>query len=82
MELRLAIANVISDKTSLDLDPTRNVLVTPGSDSGLLCAMMPFVSDGDEVMNRQIMDALYGGAVNVLGCINGLISGSRNRSKG
>ncbi len=49
-ELRVAIANFISKKTGLSIDPSRNVIVTPGSDSGLLYSLMPFVNEGDEVL--------------------------------
>lgn len=50
LRLRQALALNISEKTGLQIDPSRNVLVTPGSDSGLLFAMMPFISPGDEIM--------------------------------
>ncbi len=33
-----------------NLDPQRNILITPGSDSGLFYAMYPFISPGDEIM--------------------------------
>ncbi len=49
-ELREVLAEKIREKTGLEIDPSRNVIVTPGSDSGLLYSMMPFISDGDEVM--------------------------------
>ena len=49
-ELRKAIADHVSKKIGRDIDPSRNVIVTPGSDSGLLYAMMPFLEEGDEVM--------------------------------
>ena len=50
LELRQTLAEKISRKTGLPIDPSRNVIVTPGSDSGLLYAMMPFISEGDEVL--------------------------------
>lgn len=50
LELRQALAEHISATTGLKIDPSRNVIVTPGSDSGLLYAMMPFLSEGDEVL--------------------------------
>ena len=50
LELRQALAENISAATGLQIDPSRNVIVTPGSDSGLLYAMMPFLEEGDEVM--------------------------------
>jgi aspartate/methionine/tyrosine aminotransferase len=49
-ELREAIARKIQRKTGLVLNPSRNIIVTPGSDSGLLYAMMPFIKPGDEVL--------------------------------
>ncbi|MGN0975719.1 MAG: pyridoxal phosphate-dependent aminotransferase [Gemmiger sp.] len=49
-ELRCALAEHIHARTGLTIDPSRNVIVTPGSDSGLLFAMMPFLNDGDEVL--------------------------------
>ena len=50
LELRQAIAEHASAATGLNLDPSRNVIVTPGSDSALLYAMMPFLDTGDEVL--------------------------------
>lgn len=50
LELRQALAADISARTGLSIDPSRNVIVTPGSDGGLLYAMMPFLSEGDEVL--------------------------------
>lgn len=49
-ELRCALAKHIGKRTGLAIDPSRNVIVTPGSDSGLLYAMMPFINEGDEVL--------------------------------
>ncbi|MZI92895.1 aminotransferase class I/II-fold pyridoxal phosphate-dependent enzyme [Vibrio sp. CAIM 722] len=49
-ELRVAIADKIQRQTGLDLDPSRNIIVTPGSDSGLFYAMYPFLESGDEVL--------------------------------
>lgn len=49
-ELRGSIAKKVSKQTGLNIDPGRNVIVTPGSDSGLIFAMMPFLDKGDEVM--------------------------------
>ncbi len=49
-DLRSEIAKKVSKQTQLSIDPSRNVIVTPGSDSGLLYAMMPFISEGDEVL--------------------------------
>ena len=49
-ELRCALAEHIHERIGLPIDPSRNVIVTPGSDSGLLFAMMPFLCEGDEVL--------------------------------
>jgi len=48
--LRTEIAKKITRCTGLTIDPSRNVIVTPGSDSGLLYTMMPFIEEGDEVL--------------------------------
>lgn len=71
LELRQALAQQISKGTGLAIDPSRNVIVTPGSDSGLLYAMMPFLSEGDEVLvpdpsyPSNFMDPKLLGAVTV-----------------
>ncbi|QUX96252.1 pyridoxal phosphate-dependent aminotransferase [Marinomonas sp. CT5] len=49
-ELRLAIAKKIQRQTGLELDPSRNIIVTPGSDSGLFYAMYPFLEKGCDVL--------------------------------
>jgi aspartate/methionine/tyrosine aminotransferase len=49
-ELRKTLAEDITLTTGLTIDPSRNVIITPGSDSGLLFSMMPFINVGDEVM--------------------------------
>ena len=68
LELRKAIAAKISRQTGLDIDPSRNLIITPGSDSGLLYAMMPFIDSGTEVLtpepsypNNFLNPALLGG---------------------
>lgn len=50
LELRTLITQRLKKLYDIDLDPTRHVLITPGSDSGLLYAMMPFLEEGDEVL--------------------------------
>ncbi len=50
VELRRAISKKLWDKNQIHADPSRNVLVTPGSDSGLFYSMMPFICEGDEIM--------------------------------
>ncbi|WP_044600147.1 pyridoxal phosphate-dependent aminotransferase [Candidatus Stoquefichus massiliensis] len=49
-KLREVIAKRIKDTYDVVLDPSRHILITPGSDSGLLYAMLPFLSEGDEVL--------------------------------
>lgn len=51
VELRTEIARKLARDNGLPgVDPRRNVLVTPGSDAGLMFAMMPFLDPGDEVL--------------------------------
>ncbi|MCF0106383.1 MAG: pyridoxal phosphate-dependent aminotransferase [Holdemanella sp.] len=50
LELREEIAKHVNKRTGLSIDPSRNVVVTPGSDSGLMFAMMPFISQKDEIL--------------------------------
>lgn len=49
-ELKVWIAKKLEKENGMKVDPQRNIIITPGSDSGLLYAMMPFVDDGDEVL--------------------------------
>jgi len=49
-ELKRVLAKKLKRFNGLQVDPERNILVTPGSDSGLYYAMLPFVDKGDEVM--------------------------------
>lgn len=49
-ELKRAIAGKLAEKNALTVDPERNILITPGSDSGLYFAILPFVNPGDEVI--------------------------------
>lgn len=49
-QLRKVLTEDINQRTGLNLDPSRNIIVTPGSDSGLLFSMMPFISEGDEIL--------------------------------
>lgn len=50
LELRKVIADRLNNKYHMNLDPSRNILITPGSDSGLLYSMLPFLKEGDEVL--------------------------------
>ena len=49
-QLKEAMAKKITKDCGIDVDPNRNLLVTPGSDSGLLFAMSIFVDYEDEVL--------------------------------
>lgn len=55
-ELKIALAGKLSQYNRLNVDPQRNIIVTPGSDSGLFLAMLPFIAPGDEIM---IVDPSY-----------------------
>lgn len=48
--LKQALARKLREKNHLDVDPQRNILITPGSDSGLYFAMLPFIAPQDEVL--------------------------------
>ena len=48
--LKQLIADRIEKKYGFRLDPNRNILINPGSDCGLLFAMMPWINPGDEVL--------------------------------
>lgn len=50
LKLKKMIAKKIEKQSGFELDPNRNILVTPGSDSGLFYAMLPFIQPGDEVL--------------------------------
>lgn len=56
MTLKEEIAKKLERENGLKVCASRNILVTPGSDSGLFFAMLPFIHDGDEVM---IVDPSY-----------------------
>ncbi len=49
-ELKVLLAEKLAAQNHLHVDPNRNILITPGSDSGLFFSILPFVKDGDEVM--------------------------------
>lgn len=49
-ELREIITEKLKEKNHLDADPKRNIIITPGSDSGLFYAISVFVGEGDEVL--------------------------------
>lgn len=50
MELRACICDKARKMYGVELDPARNVIITPGSDSALFFAMYPFLEKGDEVI--------------------------------
>ncbi|MEG1932382.1 MAG: pyridoxal phosphate-dependent aminotransferase, partial [Pygmaiobacter sp.] len=50
MELKEKIAEKLRSENHMELDAQRNILITPGSDSGLFYSMMPFLEPGDEVL--------------------------------
>jgi aspartate/methionine/tyrosine aminotransferase len=69
-ELKVEIAKKLKRFNGMDVDPDRNILITPGSDSGLLFGLMPFIEPGDEVMvpdpsypNNFLDPQLLGGVV-------------------
>lgn len=49
-ELKVKLAEKLARQNGLTVDPDRNILITPGSDSGLYFAILPFVHEGDEVL--------------------------------
>lgn len=55
-ELKVEIAKKLKVVNGMDVEPQRNILITPGSDSGLFFAMLPFIHKNDEVM---IIDPSY-----------------------
>ncbi len=55
-ELKVEIAKKLQKFNGMNVEPQRNILITPGSDSGLFFAMVPFIHPGDEVM---IIDPSY-----------------------
>ena len=49
-ELKELIAEKLERQNGLKVNAQRNILITPGSDSGLYFALVPFICDDDEVM--------------------------------
>ena len=49
-ELKVVLAKKLKEKNHLDVSPDRNILITPGSDSGLYFSILPFIEPGDEVL--------------------------------
>ena len=50
LELREEIARKFKAYNGVEVDPRRNIIITPGSDSGLFYAMNIFLNPGDEVL--------------------------------
>ncbi|MEV7646938.1 pyridoxal phosphate-dependent aminotransferase [Arthrobacter sp. NPDC089319] len=50
LELRQALARKLESQNGIIADPSRNIVVTPGADSGLLMCMMALLNPGDEVL--------------------------------
>ncbi|MTI96275.1 MAG: pyridoxal phosphate-dependent aminotransferase [Firmicutes bacterium] len=55
-DLKREIAKKLARENGMTVEAQRNIIITPGSDSGLLYAMMPFINPGDEVM---VLDPSY-----------------------
>ena len=49
-QLKYAIAKKLEEQNHLKVNPLRNILITPGSDSGLFFATLPFIEADDEVI--------------------------------
>jgi aspartate/methionine/tyrosine aminotransferase len=68
LQLRIEVAKKLKTQNSISADPERNIMITPGSDSGLFYAIAPFIEPGDEVMvpdpsypNNFVVPELMGG---------------------
>ena len=48
--LKERLAEKLRRQNGLQVDPMRNIIITPGSDSGLYFSILPFVHAGDEVL--------------------------------
>lgn len=74
--LKNLLQKKLKNFNNLDVDPARNILITPGSDSGLLFAMMPFIEKGDEVMvldpsyPNNFLDPVLLGGKSISVCLN------------
>lgn len=49
-KLKEVIAEKLQAYNGITVDPKRNILITPGSDSGLFFAMYAFIEQGDEIL--------------------------------
>jgi len=68
LELRAEVSKKLRANNGFDADPERNIIITPGSDSGLFYAISPFIQSGDEVLipdpsypNNFVVPELLGG---------------------
>lgn len=50
MELREAVCQKAKKMYGMEVNPARNIIITPGSDSALFFAMFPFLEKSDEVI--------------------------------
>lgn len=50
LELREKAAEKLRQKNGLSVDPKRNIIITPGSDSGLFYALAVLLDQGDEIL--------------------------------
>ncbi len=73
--LKEAIAVKLAAYNKLSINPQRNILITPGSDSGLFFALLPFIHPGDEVLvhapsypSNFITPGLLGGVAVPVAC--------------
>lgn len=72
-DLKAVIAEKLREDNHLEVDPQRNIIITPGSDSALFFSLLPFIEPGDEVLivdpsypnNFQAVEALGGVPVGV-----------------
>ncbi len=49
-EMRVAAAEKVLKTNGMKIDPTLEIVIVPGADTGLFYAMMPFISPGDEIL--------------------------------
>lgn len=49
-ELRKLMAEKFARVNHVNVNPDRNIIITPGSDSALFFAMFPFIEKGDEIL--------------------------------
>ena len=52
-ELKVEIAKKLKRVNGIDLEPQRNILITPGSDAGLFFAMLPFINKDNVITGAK-----------------------------